>query len=324
MKLSTLLLSSAALVVAGSAYAADLPAKKGAPAAKAAATGCPAFGAGFFQIPGGETCIKFSGYVRSQFANTSATTSITPSARLGVDIRSNSDLGAIQSVFRTTMSPTSTVTSNNKADRAYISVAGLSVGSYGAITDVAAYNGTGTAAIGGGGDSGTGVKYTMAVGPANLTLAGQTNSGVSSQATGSDVLAVLSGSAGMVNYSAGYVSHPYSGGTGYAYLGALSATTGAVTVGIFGSSAVGAGVYTGASTVDTDGANSSQGGLSVAYNYGPGTAYAEYYQINDNGTNTPVYEVGVNHTIAKSLSVKPSLFSSSSTNTLYLRINRDF
>jgi len=45
MKLSTLLLSSAALVVAGSSYAADLPAKKGAPAK--AATGCPAFGVAF-------------------------------------------------------------------------------------------------------------------------------------------------------------------------------------------------------------------------------------------------------------------------------------
>jgi len=321
MKLSTLLLSSAALVVAGSAYAADLPAKKGAPAAKAA-TGCPAFGAGYFQIPGGDTCIKFSGYVRSQFANTAATTSITPSAQLAVGIMSNSELGAISSGFRTNVLPTGSVTSTG--DRAYIGVAGLTVGKYGAITDIAAYNGTGSAALGGGGDSGTGVKYSTAVGPATLTLAGQTNSGVSSQATGSDVLALISGSAGMLNYTAGYVSHPYSGGTGYAYLGAISATNGAVTVGLFGSSAVGAGVYTGASTVDTSGANSSSAGMSVAYNYGGGTAYGEYYQINDNGNNTPVYEVGVNHTVAKSLTVKPSLFSSASTNTLYLRINRDF
>ena len=62
MKITSLLLSSAAVLVAGSAFAADLPAKKAAPAA--AVVACPAFGAGFFQLPGSDTCIQFSGYVR--------------------------------------------------------------------------------------------------------------------------------------------------------------------------------------------------------------------------------------------------------------------
>jgi len=323
MKLSTLLLSSAALVVAGSAYAADLPAKKGAPAAKAA-TGCPAFGAGYFQIPGGDTCIKFSGFVRSQFANTSATTSITPSAELGVAVISNTDLGALKSGFRTSMDTSTGATGNNAADRAYIDLAGFTIGKYGAITDIATYYGTGSSALGGGGDSGTGAKYSMAVGPATLTIAGQTNSGVSSQSTSSDVIAVLSGSAGMFGYKAAFVNHPYSGGTGTAYLGAISATQGPVTIGVFASSAKGAGKYTGATSNDTANVSSTNTGASIAYNYGSGSAFAEYYQINDNGSTTPVYEFGVNHTVTKSLTAKPSLASSNSANTVYLRITRDF
>ena len=62
MKITSLLLSSAAVLVAGSAFAADLPAKKAAPAA--AVVACPAFGAGFFQLPGSDTCIQLSGFVR--------------------------------------------------------------------------------------------------------------------------------------------------------------------------------------------------------------------------------------------------------------------
>jgi len=323
MKLSTLLLSSAAIVVAGSAYAADLPAKKGAPAAKAA-TGCPAFGAGYFQIPGSDNCIKFSGFVRSQFANTSTTTSLTPSAELGVSIMSNTDMGALSSGFRQSMDTSTGATGNNAADRAYIGIGGLTMGKYGAQTDIGTYNGTGTAAMGGGGDSGTGVKYTAALGGVNVTVAAQTNSGLTSGSTAQDIIVLASGSAGAFAYKAAFVNHPYSGGTGNAYLGNVSFTQGAVTFGAFASSARGAGKYTGASTVDTSNATSSNMGGSVAYNYGAGSAYAEYYQINDNGSLTPVYEVGISHTVTKNLTAKPSLFSSSNSNTVYLRITRDF
>jgi Porin subfamily len=59
----TLLLGSVAgLLAAGGAQAADLPVK-----AKAVeyVRICSAYGAGFFYIPGTDTCIKFSGYVRA-------------------------------------------------------------------------------------------------------------------------------------------------------------------------------------------------------------------------------------------------------------------
>jgi len=105
MKLSTLLLSSAAVLVAGSAFAADLPAKKMAPAA--APTGCAAFGAGFFQIPGGDNCIKFSGRVvadqtfsdpagkRDKMFDTFAS-----AFRLNTDVRSNTDAGVVRAFGR--------------------------------------------------------------------------------------------------------------------------------------------------------------------------------------------------------------------------------
>ena len=68
MKLvKSLLLGSAAgiLAVAG-ASAADLPSKKG-PAVEYVRI-CDAYGAGFFYIPGTETCLRISGYVRAEAA----------------------------------------------------------------------------------------------------------------------------------------------------------------------------------------------------------------------------------------------------------------
>lgn len=67
MKLTkSLLLGSAAAVVAVSAgYAADLPSKKAAPASYVKI--CDAYGAGFFYIPGTDTCLKVGGRVRADY-----------------------------------------------------------------------------------------------------------------------------------------------------------------------------------------------------------------------------------------------------------------
>jgi Porin subfamily len=67
---SLLLGSAAALVAAVSANAADLPSKKAAPAQYVKI--CDAAGAGYFFIPGSDTCLKISGYVEvdSRFQNT--------------------------------------------------------------------------------------------------------------------------------------------------------------------------------------------------------------------------------------------------------------
>ena len=57
---SLLLGSAAALVAAVSAQAADLPSKKAAPAQYVKI--CDAAGAGYFYIPGSDTCLKIGGY----------------------------------------------------------------------------------------------------------------------------------------------------------------------------------------------------------------------------------------------------------------------
>jgi len=61
--LNIFLLSSGAALAALSAQAADLPTRKAAPAAEYVKV-CNTFGAGFFVIPGSDTCIKLGGVVR--------------------------------------------------------------------------------------------------------------------------------------------------------------------------------------------------------------------------------------------------------------------
>jgi hypothetical protein len=60
-----LLGSAAAFVVVGAAHAADLPTKKGAPAAEYVKV-CKVDGAAGFVIPGSDTCLKITGYLTAQ------------------------------------------------------------------------------------------------------------------------------------------------------------------------------------------------------------------------------------------------------------------
>ena len=59
-----LLASAAAFVHVAGAQAADLPSKKAAPAQYVRI--CDAYGAGYFYIPGSDTCLRVGGYVRWQ------------------------------------------------------------------------------------------------------------------------------------------------------------------------------------------------------------------------------------------------------------------
>jgi len=63
---SLLLGSAAALVATAGATAADLPSKKAAPVQYVQV--CSAYGAGFFTIPGTDTCLKIGGRVRADYA----------------------------------------------------------------------------------------------------------------------------------------------------------------------------------------------------------------------------------------------------------------
>jgi hypothetical protein len=61
-----ILLGASALgAIAGAAQAADLPTRKAAPAEYVKV--CTAYGAGFFYIPGSDTCLKIGGVVRAEY-----------------------------------------------------------------------------------------------------------------------------------------------------------------------------------------------------------------------------------------------------------------
>ena len=62
---SLLLGSAAVLTVAAGAQAADLPSRKAAPVEYVKI--CDAYGAGFFYIPGTDTCLRLGGYVRAEY-----------------------------------------------------------------------------------------------------------------------------------------------------------------------------------------------------------------------------------------------------------------
>src|ERR671922_1985627 len=66
---SLLLGSAAGLIAVGGAQAADLPVK-----AKAVeyVKICTLYGAGFYYIPGTDTCLKIGGYIRTQIETQSA------------------------------------------------------------------------------------------------------------------------------------------------------------------------------------------------------------------------------------------------------------
>jgi hypothetical protein len=107
MKLKALLLGSAAALIAVSgAHAADAVVAEPEPVDYVKV--CDMYGAGFFYIPGTETCLKMSGYVRveydiSQFTTAGVDTETTANSvtgRVNFDARSETDYGTLQSWIR--------------------------------------------------------------------------------------------------------------------------------------------------------------------------------------------------------------------------------
>lgn len=351
MKLSALLLSSTALLVVGSAVAADLPAKKGASAAKSVAS-CSNFGAGFFGVPGSDTCISFSGYMNYVGSYTSTGTyAQSADSRLLVDARSNSDMGTARGVFRWNLDSTSSARS---AGRAYAQIGGLTAGAYGSEADI---SGTSpwnlTSYLGGG--SGLGVKYDMSLGGATVTAAmenaanyadGTTYS--SSTAKRPDFLLKVAMPAGPITATLVAVSHEanstlasstVSTGQGYAFLGKLGGTVGATTFSVYGGASQGALAYTGytGDNVDSDirGSDLSQGqliGTDLSIDTGSGsfflTGETGQAKLGTNLDTFSQYSIGYAHTVAKGLTVAPEFIAGVSngtqTNTMYLRVQRDF
>ncbi|MHB2165962.1 porin [Alsobacter sp. R-9] len=143
MRLSTLLLSSAALVASGTVgFAADLPSKKAAPVEYVRV--CSQFGAGFFYIPGSDTCLKVSGRIRADYAyaeqftrgNSAATSAgakgdaVTLRARgyLALDSYTATDWGPVRATTRIYVTKDSGSAATTTLDWAYIQFAGITAG----------------------------------------------------------------------------------------------------------------------------------------------------------------------------------------------------
>ena len=343
MKISTLLLSSAALLVAGSAFAADLPAKKMAPAA--APTGCAAFGAGYFQIPGGDTCIKISGYVRSNNQYTSNVTRPTTAAYsfagaygIHFNAKSNSEIGAVASEI---------FIENNATTDANVQFAGITAGRFDGPFDIGGgYNHSGDNMQ----NHVNGLEYSAPVGATTFTLAAiqAEDANASGVASRPDLIAFTDTKIGGFKADLGVASHEVAALTGttqgYAALVKLSYDAGVAS--FFGYAAYANGatkyLYDGSGRVTNindsagDGTNVATGSfysgevdVPVGKNDIIGL-YGENLKITQdvNSYSLTQYAVSLKHTIAPGLFVRPELWTDNqngtTTNGAYIRIERDF
>jgi hypothetical protein len=157
--------STAVLVASAGAQAADLPSRKAAPASYVKI--CDAYGAGFFYIPGTDTCVKIGGRVRADYAFTAKQTTfasgtidgttgartntvLTPAnaqntygwearGRVTLDARTPTAWGTVQTVMALRLARTNGVLENGNAtginnktgavlEAAYIRFAGFTFG----------------------------------------------------------------------------------------------------------------------------------------------------------------------------------------------------
>lgn len=344
MKLTSLLLSSAAVLVAGSAFAADLPAKKAAPAA--AVTACPAFGAGFWTVPGTDTCIKMGGRVvydasaslLSDGDDTASTTDVSgASARIQFDVRSNTEAGVVRGVYRWG--------SAGVGQQMYVQYAGLTAGLASSLLDIAGAGGWNYGSNTGGG-SAAGLVYSTAIGASTLSIGvmNAANNNTSSGVTDTpDLEASFSTSVSGVTATLAAASHTAVDGNtgdsaqGYAVIGQLGVTSGAVSASVYGGMSNAALEYTGnpGGTVDIVGTDTSDGtvfGGTVSFGMGAGSLSLMAEQVNESlaGVEVDTLQYGIMyaHTIATNLTIAPEyVFSDDGTDqssTVFLRIERDF
>jgi hypothetical protein len=101
---SLLLGSAAGIAAVAGAHAADLPSRKAAPVEYVRV--CSAYGAGFFYIPGTDTCLRVGGRVRaeytvgSKFGDAQDAYGTRARGRLNVDARTATAYGTLRTFFR--------------------------------------------------------------------------------------------------------------------------------------------------------------------------------------------------------------------------------
>lgn len=147
---SLLLGSAAGFAVISGAQAADLPVTKAAPVEYVRV--CSTHGAGFFYIPGSDTCIKFAGRMRADYtyaepkgANVYGlngvvlrrngrdqdVTGVKARARLDVDTRTATEFGTLRTFFRFQIDKNAGQQGsghNTTLDKGYIQWAGITAG----------------------------------------------------------------------------------------------------------------------------------------------------------------------------------------------------
>ncbi len=102
---SLLLGSAAGLCAVAGAQAADLPVRKAAPAVEYVRV-CSAYGAGFFFIPGTETCLRIAGRVRAElrvdetFAREASSTGFRVRTQTQFDARTQTAFGPLRTFVR--------------------------------------------------------------------------------------------------------------------------------------------------------------------------------------------------------------------------------
>ncbi|TKV74839.1 porin [Agrobacterium tumefaciens] len=135
MNIKSLLIGSAAALAAVSgAHAADaIVAAEPEPLEYVRV--CDAFGTGFFYIPGTETCLKFSGYIRFQtdFGRNKSGTSDWDSftrAQFDIDTRTDTELGALRGFIGLRGQADHDSNRAVVVDQAFIELGGLKVGYY--------------------------------------------------------------------------------------------------------------------------------------------------------------------------------------------------
>ena len=177
MKIKSLLLGSAAAMVAVStANAADIVIPE--PEMIEYVRVCDAAGDGYFYIPGGETCLKVSGYVQFQMVLDddddgagNDTWETAYEARVQLDAWRDTQYGALTTRIRMTAGKAALAGSSSDAlevDRAYFDLAGLRIG-----VDASAWDygfGGPADAYNDGGDAGGTVRYAATFGATTVTL----------------------------------------------------------------------------------------------------------------------------------------------------------
>ncbi|WP_085031844.1 porin [Ensifer aridi] len=135
MNIKSLLLGSAAALAAVSGAQAADAIVAAEPEPMEYVRVCDAFGTGYFYIPGTETCLKISGFVRFQTTfgeDQSGTSDWDAFARgfLAFDAKSDTEFGTLTGFFAIEADQDNQNSNNFKVDEAYIQLGGFKVGSF--------------------------------------------------------------------------------------------------------------------------------------------------------------------------------------------------